>query len=108
MSDFWESFESATTAAIATMGEEILLDGEAVTVVVEALSSEEVKSPGGRKSLVNCRVLVPATVVLRDGMAATVRGAEGKVGSWEAITPDGNRWVTIGSANRWSGAIPGL
>ena len=56
----------------------------------------------------NCRVMVGRDVEPRDGMPARVRGADGKVASWETLTPDGTRWLTIGGRNRWSGEIPGV
>ena len=108
MSAFWENMQAAGVAAIATMGEPVVLDGEAVEGIVDPLSYEDAMAAGGRKVILNCRVMVAGEVVPRDGMVVEIRGAEGKVGSWETLSPDGTRWLNVGSRNRWSGDVPGV
>ena len=108
MSAFWENMTAANEIARETLGETLLLDGEEVLGIVDNASYEEATSAGGRKAIVNCRALVAAAVIPYDGMLASVRGAEGKVGSWETLAPDGTRWLNIGSRNRWSGEVPGV
>jgi hypothetical protein len=108
MSAFWETLQTAAAAAIATMGESVTLDGAELSAIVDPLNYEDAMAAGGRKVILNCRVMVPGTLVPRDGMVAVIRGAEGKVSSWETLAPDGTRWLSVGSANRWSGEIPGV
>jgi len=108
MSAFWENMTAANDSARETLGESVLLDNVEWMGIVDSASYEEAAVAGGRKVIVNCRVLVGAEVVPYDGMLTTVRGADGKVGSWEMLTPDGTRWLNIGSRNRWSGDVPGV
>lgn len=108
MSAFWETFTEANAAAMDVMGETARLDELETQVMVDSVSYEEGKSAGGRKAIVNARIMVPAGTVLRDGMPVHLRGADGKVTSWEALAPDGQFWVNVGPVNRWSGEVPGL
>jgi hypothetical protein len=111
-SAFWENFAAANETAVDVMGEEILLDGEPVNGVVEPQGYQEGAAAGGRKTLVNCRVLVSAAVVaalpLRDGMPARVRGLDGRVNGWENLGPGAGVMLDIGPYNRWSGDVPGV
>lgn len=109
MSSFWQGMERGNTAAVETMGEEVLFDGTPVQGVVDDFEFQEAGAGvGGRRSLVNATVLVSPEVALRDGMPVVVRGLDGKVGPWRALGPGGHVKVSIGPFNRWSGEIPGL
>lgn len=108
MSAFWETMGDAAGRAIETMGEAVTIGEVEVWVIVDEFSYQDGTAAGGRKAVVSGRMLVPAGVELRDGLAVVVRGADGKVDSWEPIGPDGARWARIGSYNRWSGEVPGV
>jgi hypothetical protein len=107
MSGFWDSFIDATDMAIGTLGEPVLLDGEEITAIADPLAIEEMKSAGGRKTMLAGDLVVAAGTELRDGMPVRVRGKDGRVESWEALAADGPLVVRIGPVNRWSGEIPG-
>lgn len=108
MSQFWDAFAAANTAAIETMGEPLELDGVERSGIVDQQSWQEGAAPGGRKSLLSCKVLIDPSVDLRDGMPVKIRGLDGKVDGWESTGPGCHHLVSIGPVNRWSGDIPGL
>lgn len=108
MSAFWDGLAAANDAAIETMGERVSFGGVELQAVVNAQFSEEVKSQGGRRELVQATVLVPGGTVLADAMVVSFRGVQGKIASWEPLGPDGHLQVNVGPFNRWSGEIPGL
>jgi hypothetical protein len=72
---------------------------------VDVQEYEEGAATGGRKTILNGRVLVGPEVEPRDGLEVRVRGAEGRVNGWEVPTPDGWRWLSVGPHNRWSGEV---
>lgn len=107
-SAFWEQMAAGNLNAIETMGEDLELGGETVQGIVDEQSFREGAAAGGRRTLVSCKVQIMADLALHDGMAAKVRGLDGKVEGWENLGPGAGRIVSIGPFNRWSGDIPGL
>ena len=106
-SAFWENMATANETAVDVMGEELFLDGKPVNGVVDNQNYQEGAGAGGKKKLLQCKVLVMTEVGgLRDGMPVKVRGLDGRVNGWENL--GAGVMIDVGPYNRWSGDVPGV